>query len=379
MAEMLLEAKEIRVVKGRREILYIPWLKIEAGQTLGIIGPNGAGKSTLLRVLGLIEPPTQGRLYWKGEVVGPANRGDWLRLRRRMATVFQETLLLNDTVYDNVALGLRFRGLKEDEVRTRVNEWLGRLGITHLARRKAHALSGGEARRVSLARAWVLAPEIIFLDEPFSNLDKSSRTVLLSDLAELIGKRQTTVVLVTHDFADLPGLVDRVLVLMHGTIYQEGTVREVLTAPASVEVASFVGIDNLIPGLVLEVMNSNPHRRFLVAPVTAPAAKLVSLDLSDQGRRAETGTKVTLCLRSQDVSLVPWHEAYRSQDATKPDTNRITGVISRLVPTEGGYRVEVDCGFPLVAWVSWTQRDEYCLQPGDRVLCSFSSSCLHIL
>lgn len=379
MAETLLEAKDIEVIKGQQPILQVPQWRINGGQTLGIIGPNGAGKSTLLRVLGLIEAPTRGELYWKGEAIGTGPRDGWLGLRRKMATVFQETLLLNTTVYDNVAVGLRFRRLKEAEIRVRVNHWLERLGIAHLARRKAHTLSGGEARRVSLARAWVLDPEIIFLDEPFSDLDRSSRAGLISDLAQLIAKSRTSVVLVTHDFADLPGLVDRVLVLMGGTIRQEGRVREVLGAPTSLEVASFVGVENLIPGQVVEFAAGNPHGRMIISPATAPAIKLASTGLVDREGCFRAGTQVTLCVRSQDVALAPRKGVSNVQAGNGPSGNRVAGTIRRLIPAGGGYRAEIDCGFPLVAWISWTQRDEYGLEVEDQVWCSFSPACLHVI
>ena len=139
----------IRVSRGEKTVLSVSELAVEAGEVLAVIGPNGAGKSTLLRVMGLLEAPTVGSVRFQGEHVSPA---DALAIRRRMASVFQDPLLTDATVRDNVALGLRFRGVGAERIAPRVTEWLEQLGIAHLAGRQARTLSGGEAQRAALAR-----------------------------------------------------------------------------------------------------------------------------------------------------------------------------------------------------------------------------------
>src|SRR5262245_6153058 len=132
MAPPVVALHGIRVVRGERTVLDVPELAVDAGHVLGVIGPNGAGKSTLLRVMGLLEPPTAGSVRFQGERVRPA---DGLAVRRRMASVFQDALLADATVRDNVALGLRFRGVDGARMAARVAEWLDQLGIAHLADR----------------------------------------------------------------------------------------------------------------------------------------------------------------------------------------------------------------------------------------------------
>ena len=132
----------IRVVHGSATILDVPELAVEAGQVLAVIGPNGAGKSTLLRVMGLLQAPSAGSVRFQGERVSAA---DGLGVRRRLASVFHAPLLTDATVRDNVALGLRFRGVEGARVAARVAEWLDQLDIAHLADCQARALSGGEA------------------------------------------------------------------------------------------------------------------------------------------------------------------------------------------------------------------------------------------
>ena len=191
------------------------------------MGPNGAGKSTLLRVLGLLETPTAGTVRFRGEAVTPAQG---LAVRRRMASVFQEPLLADATVFDNVAMGLRFRGITRAAARPRVQAWLERFGIAALADRQARTLSGGEAQRVALARALVVEPELLLLDEPFAALDQPTRETLIQDLRGVLRADRVTTVLVTHHRGEALALGDRPAVLIGGRILQ-GAAAEVFQAP----------------------------------------------------------------------------------------------------------------------------------------------------
>ncbi|MGB9804630.1 ABC transporter ATP-binding protein, partial [Desulfofundulus sp.] len=150
-----------------------------------------------------------------------------LAIRRRMAVVFQEPLLLKTTVYENVATGLKLRGIPQGEIKKRVDRWLELLGIAHLAGRRSHQLSGGEAQRVSLARAFALEPDVLFLDEPFSALDFPTRLSLLNELDRLLKNTGIAAIFVTHDFSEVPYLTDRVAVLKNGRLVKKGTFEEI--------------------------------------------------------------------------------------------------------------------------------------------------------
>jgi tungstate transport system ATP-binding protein len=169
-----------------------------------------------------------------------------LAYRRRTALLFQE-LLLDTTVFGNVALGLRLRGVPARAVAARVDAWLERLGIAHLACRAARTLSGGEARRVSLARAFVLEPEALFLDEPFAALDPPMRAAFVRDVARLLDERRPATVLVTHDCAEAATLADRVAVLLDGALAELGPTNVVLASPRDPRVAAFVRAGALPP------------------------------------------------------------------------------------------------------------------------------------
>jgi len=207
----------VRVAYGGRTAVDIERLEVRAGELLAVIGPNGAGKSTLLRVLGLLERPAAGSIAFRGRTVAPGERLD---ARRQMASVFQDPLLVDATVFDNVALGLRFRGLSRGEIAPRVRNWMRRFGIEHLATRRSRTLSGGEAQRTALARALVLQPALLLLDEPFSALDQPTREALIADLGSILRHDRITTVLVTHDRGEALTLGDRVATMMDGRIVQ---------------------------------------------------------------------------------------------------------------------------------------------------------------
>jgi tungstate transport system ATP-binding protein len=348
----------IRVAHGTRTVLDVPELAVEAGQVLAVIGPNGAGKSTLLRVMGLLEAPTAGSVRFQGERVSAA---EGLPIRRRMASVFQAPLLTDATVRDNVALGLRFRGLDDEHVGPRVTEWLEHLGIAHLGHRQARTLSGGEAQRTALARALVLEPELLLLDEPFSALDQPTREGLIDDMARILGRRRATAVLVTHDRGEAQALGDRVAVLLGGRLLQVDQAAQVFRAPVSEEVARFVGVETLLD-----------------CRVQASTAGLSILEAGQQtvevAQPAEPGEWVRLCVRPEDVTL-----SARADGPPSSARNHLAGQIVRLAPSGPHVRVTIDCGFPLVALVTQRSVEELGFAPGRPVTAYFKATAPHLL
>lgn len=245
----LLRLTEARVVRGGRPILDVPTLTIAAGELLGVVGPNGSGKSTLLRLMSLVMPPDTGTVELAGYPIdhGHHRSPDLLAARRRVTMVFQTPILLNQTVYANVAAGLRFRHLPEKIIRHRASFWLERLGIAGLAQRRPHGLSGGEVQRVALARALALEPDLLLLDEPTANLDWPTRTRLLGDLRAILGEIRAAAVLVTHEVHEAPHFADRLVVMRDGRIAQQGSPSEVIERPADLATARFMGYDNALP------------------------------------------------------------------------------------------------------------------------------------
>jgi tungstate transport system ATP-binding protein len=219
-----LAAENLRLNRAGQEIFHIENLALHKGEVLALVGPNGAGKTSLLLTLALLQLPTSGNLAYNGVAAG---NGNLLALRRRSAVVFQDALLLDTTVSRNVMIPLRIRGVPKDEAAERAKRWLDRFGIAHLATRKARRLSGGEAQRTSLARAFALEPEFLFLDEPLGALDYPTRKALLNELGQILRDMKMTTLFVTHDFTEIPYLASMVAVLYEGRIVKYGTVSEV--------------------------------------------------------------------------------------------------------------------------------------------------------
>jgi tungstate transport system ATP-binding protein len=355
----VLTLRDVRRGHAAGFVLDVPALDVMPGELLAIMGPNGSGKSTLLRVLGLLDRPHAGSVRFHGK---PVDARDALTERRRMATVFQEPLLADATAADNVALGLRFRGLAADAIAPRGAAWLGRLGVGAFGARQARTLSGGEAQRVALARALVLEPEVLLLDEPFAGLDMPSRATLIADLGRVLRQHHVTTVLVTHDRGEARALADRIAVLIDGRIQQVDTAARVFQSPVSESVARFVGIETIVGGRVVS------HAAGVALVEVAGRALQVAA-------AAEPGTCVRIAIRPEDVILALPRELENATSAR----NALAGVVSRITITESGARVVLDCGFPLVARVTPRSIDELGLAEGVRIVAIFKATSPHVI
>jgi tungstate transport system ATP-binding protein len=360
VAKTLLALRDISVQYGNFTALQLSSLDVLVGEVLAVIGPNGAGKSTLLRVMGLLQQPTTGKVFFDGE---KATQKNGLLLRRRAASVFQEPLLLNASVHDNVALGLRIRGLRHTEVEKRLRPWLERLDIVHLGSRKARTLSGGEAQRTSLARALALNPELLLLDEPFSALDPPTREGLLLDLQEILTETAVTTVLVTHDRHEAFMLGERIGVLKEGRLLQIGSNLDIFTRPLNEDVAEIVGMDTRLSGVVEKMADGMTTVR-----LTGGAVKVIG--------RFEPGKRVILCIRPEDISLCRLSEDQCPSDGM----NHIRVRIVRVSPWMAQYRIVLAWADTAVtALIGKTSFVELCLRQGDEALASFSPTAVHII
>jgi ABC-type proline/glycine betaine transport system ATPase subunit len=225
------------IERNGRDVLRIDSLDIQHGETLTVVGPNGAGKSTLLLALAHLLKPSRGDILYGDKSLRQWNE---LEYRRRISLVFQAPLLMDMTVEQNVALGLKFRGTPKEETRERAGKWMKQLGVDSLSKRRAGQLSGGEAQRVSLARAFVLEPELLLLDEPFAALDPPTHAKLLDDLSTILKRDHRTAVFVTHNLSEAAKVSHRIAVILGGVLRQVGTAKQIKSRPADETVAAFL-------------------------------------------------------------------------------------------------------------------------------------------
>ena len=233
----MIEIRGLLVQRNGRDVLNIDSLDIQRGETLAVVGPNGAGKSTLLLALASLLKPVSGEIRFDGKSLREL---DDLEYRRKISFVFQSPLLLDMTVEQNIALGLKFRGISKEETHERVNRRIKQLGIESLSKRRASQLSGGEAQRVSLARAFVLEPELLLLDEPFAALDPPTRKKLIDDLSALLAEDQRMAVFVTHNLNEAAQFSHRIAVIVNGMLRQVGTAKQIKSKPADETVQAFL-------------------------------------------------------------------------------------------------------------------------------------------
>lgn len=349
----------LKVERGGITVLDIPHIDLEAGENLAILGPNGAGKTTLLLTLARLLIYSQGELLFKGQDISHPEL--MVPYRRRLAMVFQEPLLLNTTVFNNVAAGLKIRRMRKTEIRKRVSRYAELLKITHLLNRDARKLSGGEAQRTNLARAFATEPEMILLDEPFANLDAPSRDSLIDDLHSLFRQIETTAILATHDRLEALRLADRLAVMDGGKIVQIGACHEVMNHPVNEVVASFVGMEMVFSGDVLAVSDGS-----FVVSVAGHAVEALG--------NVEKGERVLCCIRPENIIIS--HDNAMGCTSVR---NNLPAKIVKIIPQGPFFKVHLDCGFFLASYVTQQSLENLSLQAGKEVTVSFKATAVHVI
>lgn len=216
--KVLLKIEKIKKSYQNKTVLDIDSLSFESNKIYAIVGPNGSGKTTLINILNLLDKPDEGIIIFRGKDIRQYSKQDILKIRRRMTLVHQKPFLFQTSVFNNVAYGLKLRGIATESNRTKIMNSLSIVGLTDFDKRNAHQLSGGEAQRVVIARALALEPEILFLDEPTSNIDMRHIDVIERIIKEINQKMKTTVVFTTHDLSQAYRLADEIISLLDGKI-----------------------------------------------------------------------------------------------------------------------------------------------------------------
>ena len=333
-------------------------LGIDGGEVFALIGPTGAGKTTLLRLLDLLDSPSSGQIHFDSVDVTRSGR-ERQKARRRMAYVQQKPIVFKMNVYDNVACGLKWRRVKKGVIRQMVDGALELVGMSDYRKRDARTLSGGEMQRVAIARALVTEPEVLLLDEPTANLDPLSVTKVEEVLSHVIAERKTTVVMATHDMSQGQRLAKRVGVLINGELLQVGTPSEIFCSPQNKEVAEFVGVENILSG----VITAKEQEISIIGLNGYSIQTVTSFDIGD---------RVYALIRPEEITLSLSKE-------TSSARNVFTGEVTRMALVGPLARIEIDCGFPLLVVLTAVSAQEMGLTIGKQVHASFKAAAMHII
>jgi tungstate transport system ATP-binding protein len=354
----IFSTQNLTLRRGGITVLDVNELNVAEGRILALIGPNGAGKSTLLLTMAGLLKPGQGRIYYKGLPV--ITNADRAHMRRSVSLVFQEPLLLNTSVYNNVALGMKFRHLSNVEIKRNVDASLDYFGISTLAKRSAKTLSGGEAKRVSLARAFALKPELILMDEAFNSLDPPTRETLIDDLRHILEETRITAVLALHDREETLRLAQDVSVMATGKIVQSGTTTQIFNQPESEFVANFVGTETILTGVV-------------------KTNKAGLLEISINGKTIEAvgdfsaGQKIYCCLRPEIITVS------KIMPGISSARNVLEAKVLKIVRQAYFYKMILDCGFPLVAYITIHSCEDLGMCEDSLVAVSFKATAVHLI
>lgn len=341
-----------------RVVVDVPLLELPPGATYALLGASGAGKSTLLRVMGLLERPTSGSVTLDGSRVKVGDLG----ARRRIAAVFQKPYLLRGSVADNVAYGLRLRGVPAAERDARVAAGLERVGLAGWHKRSALTLSGGEAQRVALARALVLEPSFLLLDEPLSYMDPLLKRSLSVEFAQILAGEHVTSLYVTHDQDEAAVVADRIGVMRDGRIVAEGDPDTVLGLPADPWHASFVDMEPALRGSIIAARDGLAEIRCDGVTIFATTALPV-------------GSDVMLAVRPEDITL--WEGS--AQMPSGSARNRLACIVEQVLPRGGSVRIVVRSGGArLAVSVSRASASELRIVPGSSLLAVFKATAVRV-
>ena len=232
--EELIRIEKLQKVFGEKEVLRNIDLRIFQGEIFAFIGPSGSGKTTLLRILNFFEIPEKGNIKFKGM------NQEVINIRRRMSLLFQTPAIFNTSVFENVAYGLKVRGVDKKIIEKKVGEALIIVGLPGIEKQNARTLSGGEAQRMAFARAIVYDPQVLLLDEPTANLDPANVMKIEEIIKRIRNERATTIVLATHNIPQVRRIADRVGILLNGELIEVNSKEGIFSKPKDARSEAFI-------------------------------------------------------------------------------------------------------------------------------------------
>jgi tungstate transport system ATP-binding protein len=325
-------------------------LTLDPGDFLSVVGPSGSGKTTLLRLLDLLEQPTQGKVMIDGIETGEIDENQRLHLRRQIGIVFQHNVMLNTTVYGNVAYPLKVRGAR-DGLRKKVSDALERVGLDGYENRKAIRLSGGEVQRVALAQALIYTPKILLLDEPTANLDPRNASVIENIVSRANKEDQVTTVMSTHNPAQAQQAATKVLILRSGAVAEFGDASVVFNKPSPF-LSSFMETENAYSGIAKPIENG-----------------IAIIDLGNEmkivGITRHVGN-VTVFLDPDDITV--------TRSPVSDVDNSLKGKIVALIDRGNQVQLEFNCGKKVITRIPKSSFKALKLEIESEAYLSFKAS-----
>jgi len=332
-------------------------LNVDNGDFLAIIGPSGSGKSTLLRLMGLIEPPSSGKIVFKGSDASSASEEERLEFRREIGMVFQDAILFNTTVYKNIAYPLKIRRRPQSEINRQINEALDAVGLRGLDSRHASELSGGEAQRVSLAQALVYDPTLLLLDEPTANLDPRNAAVIENVVSRTNHEEGITTVIATHNIQQVQFLASKGAILREGKLIEEGRISELFGSPSAF-LSSFALIGNVFSG---------------TSEIAADGLAMIDVGASwkIEAITRKSG-KVKVVIRPEDI-IVSREPVYSSA------RNLLKGRVVEALRDGQKVRIRVNAEKEFLVTMTTRSFEEMKLEPGSLVFLAFKASSVNVI
>lgn len=348
---MILQMNNICLEREKNKILNGVSLSVPGGCFFVLMGPTGCGKTSLLRLAGLLDKPNSGDILFKGAKL-PRKGRELLQTRRQIATMFQNPVMFRGTVSANIGWGLKIRGTRQPEAEKRIEDILEFVGLAGFAKRDASTLSGGERRRTALARALVLEPELLILDEPTTSLDPTFKRYLLSRIKEIHSKTGTTFLMATHDFTDALAVGTIGAVMRNGLIEQSGLMDDILFKPENHFMASFTGVRNIFP-----------------AEFRGTDATIRQLTVTHSGRKQGHGF----------LAIPPEVIVLSNSPKATSERNRFEGLVSSVERNGTNWDVTVEiAGIPIIVAITTGALEELAISPGSSIHLSFKASAVHL-
>lgn len=330
-------------------------LKIDEGVHQAIIGPNGAGKTTLLKIIALLDDDYTGKIKYRNIPISQKNRD---KIRRKITMVFQKNIVLNRSVYDNVAYGLKIRGLNAKKIEEKVSWALKLVDLKELKNRNALKLSEGEQKRLAIARAIAIDPEVLILDEPLTNLDPTNTQKIMEIIKEI--SRETTIIMASHNIAHAIQVCSKTAYIRNGEIIENKPTPLLVSSPIDAEMARYLGYENIKKGKIIEVKNGIGkimlgHKTFLFAPASWKGS-------------------CKIAIRPEDILI-------QKTMIKSSARNMLNAVIKEIIPNPPLVRVitETEDGIKFTALITSQSLNELELKEGSQVILAIKAAAIHVL